>query len=301
MALGRSLTKPRVIGLAVILSGLVALVAVGGYWRLRTDCECAPSQFENTTYLYQITHFERMATVYYGQFYEDYILAYVFKNQKNGFYIDVGANDPNKWNTTRYFYERGWRGINIEPNALEFRKIVESRPRDINYNVGVANIEGTMTFYQVAGSKSGLSTFDRDEAQRLTKERGIVFTELPVQLTTLNALLAKTSIPQIEFLSIDVEGFEKQVIESIDLVRYKPAVLCIEATQPLSEVAVYGAWEPLVLKARYLFAMSDGLNRYYVHRNRLDLLSRFIFVDMCVKQSKLKRHVRMDGIRSWDK
>jgi FkbM family methyltransferase len=301
MALGRSLTKPRVIGLAVILSGLVALVAVGGYWRLRTDCECAPSQFENTTYLYQITHFERMATVYYGQFYEDYILAYVFRNQKNGFYIDVGANDPNKWNTTRYFYERGWRGINIEPNALEFRKIVESRPRDINYNVGVANIEGTMTFYQVAGSKSGLSTFDRDEAQRLTRERGIVFTELPVQLTTLNALLAKTSIPQIEFLSIDVEGFEKQVIESIDLVRYKPAVLCIEATQPLSEVAVYGAWEPLVLKARYLFAMSDGLNRYYVHRNRLDLLSRFIFVDMCVKQSKLKRHVRMDGIRSWDK
>lgn len=295
------MTKPRVIGLAVISSALVALVALGGYWRFRTDCECAPSQFENTTYLYQITHFERMATVYYGQFYEDYVLAYVFRGQKNGFYIDVGANDPNKANTTRYFYERGWRGINIEPNAVEFRKIVESRPRDINYNVGVANSEGTMTFYQAAGSQSGVSTFDRDDAERLTRERGVVFSERRVQVTTLNALLAKTSIPQISFLSIDVEGFEKQVIESIDLVRYKPAVLCIEATQPLSEVAAYGAWEPLVLRAGYLFAMSDGLNRYYVHRDRLDLLSRFIFVDMCVKQSKLKRHVRMDGIRSWDK
>ena len=109
MALGRSSTKPRVIRLAVISSALVALGALGGYWRFRTDCECAPSGFENTTFLYQITHFERMATVYYGQSYEDYILAYVFRKQKNGFYIDVGANDPNKWNTTKYFYERGWR------------------------------------------------------------------------------------------------------------------------------------------------------------------------------------------------
>ena len=301
MALGGSLTKPRVIGVAVILSALVTLLAVGGYWRLRTQCECPPSQFEDATYLYRVTHFERTATVYYGQFYEDYVLGYVFRNQKNGFYIDVGANDPNKWNSTRYFYERGWRGINIEPNAVEFKKITEFRPRDLNYNVGIANTEGTMTFYQVAGKKSGLSTFDRDEAERLKKERGVVVTELQVPLTTLDTLLAKILIPRISFLSIDVEGFEKQVIESIDLVRYRPAVLCIEATQPLSEVAAYGAWEPRVLKAGYLFAMSDGLNRYYVHRDRLDLLSRFIFVDMCVKASKLKRHVKMDGFTFWDK
>jgi hypothetical protein len=118
-------------------------------------------------------------------------------------------------------------------------------------------------------------------------------------VTTLNALLAKTPLPQISFLSIDVEGFEKQVIESIDLVRYRPVVLCVEATRPLSQAATYGPWEPIVLKAGYLFAMSDGLNRYYVRRDRLDLLSRFIFVDLCVKQSKLKRHVDFDGIGSW--
>jgi hypothetical protein len=121
-----------------------------------------------------------------------------------------------------------------------------------------------------------------------------------VPVTTLDALLAKTPIPEISFVSIDVEGFERQVIESIDLPRYKPAVLCIEATQPTSEVAVYGAWEPRVLKASYLFAMSDGLNRYYVHRDRLDLLQRFIFIDMCVKKSKLKRQVKMDGFTAWN-
>jgi FkbM family methyltransferase len=287
-------------GLAVLLSALAAVAAIGSYWQFRVDCECAPSRFEKTTYLYKITHFQRMTTRYYGQFYEDYILGYVFGSQKTGFYIDVGANDPNKWNSTRYFYQRGWRGINIEPNAIQFRKIVEFRPRDINYNVGISSTEGTLTFYQAAGRADPLSTFDRDEAERLKRDQGVVFAELPVPVTTLNALLAKTPIPEISFVSIDVEGFERQVIESIDLARYKPAALCIEATQPTSEVAVYGAWEPRVLKAGYLFAMSDGLNRYYVHKDRLDLLQRFIFIDTCVKKSKFKRQVKMDGFTAWN-
>jgi FkbM family methyltransferase len=238
--------------------------------------------------------------VYYSQFYEDYILAFVFRDQKSGFYVDVGANDPNKATTTRYFYERGWSGINIEPNAHEFEKIVSFRPRDINYNVGIGNAEGTITFYEAADSMSPLSTFDRDEAERLSNE-GVAFKELPVRVTTLNALLAKTAVPQISFVSIDVEGFERQVVESIDLAHYHPLVLCVEATVPLSQVAAYEAWEPLVLEAGYLLAMSDGLNRYYVHKDRLDLLNRFIFIDMCVKQSKLKRRVKMDGISSWDR
>ena len=300
MNVRRSLTKPRAIGLAAIMAVLLALAGVAALRALQSDCACGPSRFEPASTTYWITHLGRPAPVYYGQFYEDYILAHVFAAQTRGFYIDVGANDPNNANTTRYFYERGWNGINIEPNALEFRKIVGSRPRDINWNVGIADREGTMTFYQVKASQSGLSTFDRNEVERL-KRGGFEFTELPVQVTTLDALLAKSVVPEISFVSIDVEGFEKQVIESIDLVRHRPLVLCVEATKPLSPVAAYGAWEPLVLKAGYLFAMSDGLNRYYVRKDRLDLLSRFIVADMCVKQSKLKRGVRLDGISSWDR
>ena len=300
MNVRRSLTKPRAIGLAAIMAVLLALAGVAALRALQSDCACGPSRFEPASTTYWITHLGRPAPVYYGQFYEDYILAYVFAAQTRGFYIDVGANDPNHANTTRYFYERGWNGMNVEPNALEFRKIVESRPRDINWNVGIADREGTMTFYQVKASQSGLSTFDRNEVERL-KRGGFEFTELPVQVTTVDALLAKSVVPEISFVSIDVEGFEKQVIESFDLVRHRPLVLCVEATMPLSPVAAYGAWEPLVLEAGYLFAMSDGLNRYYVRKNRLDLLSRFIVADMCVKQSKLKRGVRLDGISSWNR
>ena len=300
MNVRRSLTKPRAIGLAAIAAVLLALAGAAALQALQPDCACGPSRFEPASTTYWITHLGRPAPVYYGQFYEDYILAHVFEAQTRGFYIDVGANDPNNANTTRYFYERGWNGINIEPNALEFRKIVESRPRDINWNVGIADREGTMTFYQAKDEQSGLSTFDANDVERL-KRGGFQFTELPVQVTTLDALLAKSVVPEISFVSIDVEGFEQQVIESIDLVRHRPLVLCVEATMPLSPVAAYGAWEPLVLEAGYLFAMSDGLNRYYVRKDRLDLLSRFIVADMCVKQSKLKRGVRLDGISSWDR
>lgn len=87
-------------------------------------CNCPPSKFEKGTY--------------YCQHYEDYILAYVLKDFKTGYYIDVGANDPNISNVTRHFYELGWRGINIEPNIDRFKTIVHFRPLRIVIPVAAA-------------------------------------------------------------------------------------------------------------------------------------------------------------------
>lgn len=243
----------------------------------KAGCDCPPSKFENGTY--------------YSQHYEDYILEYVFKDVKKGFYIDVGANDPNTGNVTRYFYERGWNGINIEPNVDLFKKIVQYRPRDSNYNVGISTSEGTMEFYQETDSGSqGLSTFDKGISEREKKENGAHFTEISVPVTTLDKIMIKASPPEITFISIDVEGFEKQVVESINLVKYKPIALCIEATQPMTEIPSYMAWEKIVLESGYVFAMFDGLNRYYVHKDHVALLPRFIDIDRCVKKSKHKHH-----------
>lgn len=252
------------------------------------SCDCPHSKFENG--------------MYYSQTYEDYILAYVFKNVASGFYIDVGANDPNVFNVTRFFYERGWRGINIEPNVELFKIIVQSRPRDHNYNCGISNIEGNLKFYQESNKIDilmPLSTFDKAIAEKHKKEHGVSFTEILVPVTTLNNLLAKISIPEITFISIDVEGFEKQVVESINLARYKPVVLCIEGTGPATGNPSYIAWEKIVIDNNYVFAMSDGVNRYYLHKSHIELLPRFIDIDRCVKLSKYKRQVKMDGWSSW--
>jgi len=72
---------------------------------------------------------------YYAQFYEDYILGYVFKGQTRGFYVDVGANDPDDSSVTKYFYLAGWRGINIEPIPELVEKLNTSRPEDANVGV----------------------------------------------------------------------------------------------------------------------------------------------------------------------
>jgi FkbM family methyltransferase len=249
-------------------------------------CNCPPSKFESGSY--------------YSQFYEDYILAYVFQDYKTGCYVDVGANDPNKDNVTRYFYERGWHGVNIEPNAEEFEKIVRARPRDSNYNVGISNVEATLTFYQAPGTWDGLSTFDKADADFQSRKFGIVFKELSVPVTTLDRILEKANLPEIDFISIDVEGFEKRVIEGIDLQRYKPSVLCIEATEPTTDKPAYQAWESLLIQNNYVFAMFDGLNRYYVHKDQvISLLPRFIVIDMCVKKSKFARHIKLNGHDHW--
>lgn len=253
-----------------------------------SSCDCPPSKFETGRY--------------YSQFYEDYALAYVFKDYKTGFYIDVGANDPNSANVTRYFYERGWRGINIEPNAVKFAEIVKFRPNDSNFNCGISDKPGTLPFFRVTGSGGdGASTFDRKIAERNKKALGINFEEISVPLVTLDHLLAPLSLPPISFVSIDVEGYEKNVLEGFTLEKYKPAVFCIEATEPFLETPSYMAWEPRLLKNHYVFAMFDGLNRYYVRRDWCDrLLPRFIDIDRCIKMSKVKRKVRLDGRKPWE-
>jgi hypothetical protein len=120
-----------------------------------------------------------------------------------------------------------------------------------------------------------------------------------VPVTTLNKVLEERALEEITILTIDVEGFEKQVLESIDLRRHRPRVIVVEACLPGTEIPSYEAWEGLRLRAGYAPAMSDALNRYYVPRDRVDLLERFIHVDMCVKRSKLARGVRLDGRTPW--
>ena len=107
----------------------------------------------------------------------------------------------------------------------------------------------------------------------------------------MNRVLEERPLGEITILSVDVEGFEKQVLESIDLRRHRPLVIVVEACLPGTETPSYQAWEGLLLGAGYATAMSDGLNRYYVPRDRVVLLARFVHAVLCVKRSKLARGI----------
>ena len=92
----------------------------------------------------------------YSQFYEDLILFCIFYDVKNGFYIDVGANDPNHISVTKAFYLRGWNGVNLEPLPDKYELLLKERKRDLNLQIGVGNEKGNFSLL-LRGTGSTLS------------------------------------------------------------------------------------------------------------------------------------------------
>lgn len=206
----------------------------------------------------------------YAQNFEDVMLARLFAEQNRGFFVDIGASHPEELSVTKHFYDLGWSGLNVEPIKKNYEMFLIERPRDININAAIGLKIGFRTFYEVQGC-TALSTFEPEQAAYL-RTLGYKMNEYTVEVVTANSILEKIS-QRIDFLKIDVEGMEKEVIESLDLRRYRPRVLLIEATAPakgfpgwdnFSSVAAWSEWEPLVLNAGYEFAHFDGISRFYV-------------------------------------
>ena len=103
--------------------------------------------------------------VSYSQDFEDFILFYLFIEK--GFYIDVGANDPNIFSVTKAFYERGWHGINIEPLPFKYKLLKQYRPRDINLQYGIGLNEGNATI-RVLGLCSSLIYNKKENNSKLS-------------------------------------------------------------------------------------------------------------------------------------
>ena len=203
-----------------------------------------------------------MAIISYAQNHEDVLLQRLFRESPSGFYIDVGACHPVVHSVTKLFYERGWHGINIEPILSLSEMLARERPRDINLRIGLSNRQGTSTLYECP-TGVGLSTFSEEQALDLRRQ-GYELVEHSTPVTTLAALCEQYADRTIDFLKIDVEGFEQEVLEGADWSRYRPRVVVVEATRPTTNIASYEHWEPILLAADYLFAFFDGLNRYYV-------------------------------------
>ncbi len=212
-----------------------------------------------------------MPFVSFAQNAEDVPLWRVFKDQPVGFYVDVGASGPDQSVTTA-FYQRGWYGLNLEPAPHLFAELQTVRPRDINLQVAASSQAGTATlFTDQDKSLGGLSTLSAEQAQQ-SRVAGFAGQPVTVPTDTLHALFVEHVNRPIDFLKIDVEGHEREVIVGGNWDRFRPRVILVEATQPMSTIPSHFAWEPLLLEAGYLFALFDGLNRFYVRREDVDLL-----------------------------
>jgi FkbM family methyltransferase len=212
-----------------------------------------------------------MTFISYAQNGEDVILWRALKDVEDGFYIDVGACDPDDLSVTKAFSERGWRGLNIEPVRQYYELCVAKRPRDINLNVAVTAKSGIAHLNVV--KDTGLSTTISAVAAEAAHKGWSVETEDVPALSLAD--ICETLPPQeIHFLKIDVEGGEQAVLQGADFERFRPWVVVVEATVPLSMERNEHLWEDLLIGARYERVLFDGVNLYYVAEEHRALAER---------------------------
>jgi len=164
----------------------------------------------------------------YGQDGEDLILDRLLERQAQGFYVDVGAHHPVRFSNTYMFYKRGWRGINIDAMPGSMKKFERVRPRDLNIECGVADSAGKLMYYRF--NEPALNTFDAAEAQLKNKPPYYLLDIVEVTVERLDALLER-HLPdgqEIDFLSVDVEGKDEEVLRSNDWSRYRPRFILAE-------------------------------------------------------------------------
>ncbi|HMA51171.1 MAG TPA: FkbM family methyltransferase [Magnetospirillaceae bacterium] len=207
----------------------------------------------------------------YAQNFEDVLLWRALKEVEAGFYIDIGAQDPVTDSVSRAFYERGWRGLHVEPNSHYAGLLREARPDEEVVQAVISAQPGLADFYEIEGT--GLSTADAAIAERHRRD-GFPAKKVSVPAMKLAELLDRFKDREIHWLKIDVEGFEGQVIESWGKSTVRPWVLVVESTRPRTQEAS-ADWEPLLLKRGYKPVYFDGLNRFYVAKAHADLAERF--------------------------
>ncbi len=205
----------------------------------------------------------------YAQNFEDVMLARLFADQATGFYIDIGASDPQHFSVTKHFYDLGWRGINVEPIPAYHAALLRERPRDLNLGLAIAAEAGTRSFFEAPGY-DGLSTLDLEQVTYL-RQQGYPIVEYEVATMTADELFEQHVEGTVDFLKVDVEGAEVAVLQQLDLTRHRPRVLLIESTAPGRQFAGWDAlpecdraWEAKLLAADYVFAYFDGLNSFYL-------------------------------------
>jgi FkbM family methyltransferase len=151
-------------------------------------------------------------------------------------YMDIGAHHPVFGNNTFYFYERGARGVLVEPNPALHELLAQIRPDDALVRAGIGVTAQTEAeFYVIGGSEDGqLNTFSREQADTLVKRsngRYSIAQVLKVPLLNINDLMRKHWNGPPNLLSIDTEGFDLQILRSLDFKRMRPDVICAETLE----------------------------------------------------------------------
>ena len=176
---------------------------------------------------------------------EDVIIGNLFNHKNNGFYLDVGCYHPVRASLTHLLYKKGWSGVNIDVSEDSINLFKIARPKDKNINIGISNSIGEKFYYQ-SGHINQANSFKYYENAKKVK----------IQVTTLDEIIKKLEIKKIDFLNIDAEYRDFEVLQSISLNTVRPTLITIEDNDKydMSEVINSKIYNYLIDKNYFLFS-----------------------------------------------
>ncbi len=246
--------------------------------------------------------------VSYAQNREDVVLWRALADVTPGRYVEIGANHPTTYSATKAFYEHGWSGITVEPIEEYVLLHRAERPRDTQVRAAVvAEPVDEVTLYQI--DSTGLST-TRQEHSSVHQTHGWTPHAETVPGRTLDQVLDEQAWRDhpTHFMVVDVAGAEAEVLAGVDLRAWRPWVVVVESTAPLSTTPTHGEWEALLLDAGYVFRLFDGVSRFYVaaeHDERIGAALSYPacaldpFVDDRLRTVQMDRDQTLEDLRRW--
>jgi FkbM family methyltransferase len=211
-------------------------------------------------------------SMFYSQFGEDRLLASIFASTGKGLCIEVGANDGINDSTTYYFEQQGWDCLLVEPNP-ELCRAIRSVRRARVFECAASAAEGSATLYVAEGAERahGVSSLGVDEhAARRISDFGFVARPLQVPTRRLDDILEEAGVTRSpDFITIDVEGHELEVLKGFSIDRWKPLIIIAEDNSQFENDAVF----------RYLRSFGyepfrrTGVNDWYANKSQTKLIN----------------------------
>ena len=205
-------------------------------------------------------------SIHYGEFAEDVFINRIFKNIFNGTYVDVGCYHPYKGSLTASLYKKNWNGINIDisKTSIDIFKMV--RKRDINLNLAISDFDGETFYFENSPINQQNSLIKKDEKQNKVK----------IECFTLNTILKKNNLNNFDYLNINVEGSELNVIKGIDFKIFRPTLITIENNELQPKEYFDNEVCKILIDNDYVFINKIGVTNFFMISNTAKQISNLI-------------------------
>ena len=203
---------------------------------------------------------------HYAEFAEDIMVSRIFKNLKNGFYLDIGAYHPYKGSLTYNLYKSGWNGMNFDISLSSIDLFNIARPRDININCAISDFNGETYYYENSAINQQNSLINSNNKQKKIK----------VDSYKLSEILKLHNIDKVDFINIDTEGTELKVLTGIDFKTVNPFLLTIEDNSFNLKNVNKEKKINFLREKKYELINIIGVTMFFVKKDNIDKISELI-------------------------